>query len=540
MNPNIAARLTRQAEVHPTKAAIVAWRHGRRQAVSYQELAERVSATAAGLSGRGVSAGDRVLLFVPMSIDLYVALLAVLHLGGEAVFVDAWATAARVNAAIRAADPRAWIGTPMAQLLRLRSAALRRIPISVVAGRGWSLRRLEDREHQRDASPVTPDTVALVTFTTGSTGPPKAAARSHDFLWAQHETLAAHLGLTGSDIDMPTLPVFVLNNLALGITSVLPDFDPRKPSQFDPAAVLTQMRTEQVTTLVASPAFCDRLVVEVLRRGEELPLRRLFTGGAPVLPPLLRNLSRVMPQGAEVIYGSTEAEPISGIAVADMLASQRQRTVDDPIRRARTSGDGCDEGLCVGYPVQGITVRIIRPFEGPIRVSGSDWSPWDLESGATGEIIVSGRHVLTGYLDDPAADAAHKIHDGDRIWHRTGDAGYRDSRGRLWLMGRVQRRIERDGQTWWPLPAELRAFEVDGIEHAACITLPPDDRALLCVELATGGERTVAERALRAALHPWPVDRIVFLSHIPRDPRHQSKTDHAALLTLLSNAAGAG
>src|SRR5262245_1755010 len=97
VNANIAARLAERAERHPDRLAIAEARGGSKRRATFGELAERVAALAAGLEDRGVSAGDRVLLFVPMSIDLYVALLAVLHLGAVAVFVDAWAGRRRLD-----------------------------------------------------------------------------------------------------------------------------------------------------------------------------------------------------------------------------------------------------------------------------------------------------------------------------------------------------------------------------------------------------------------------------------------------------------
>lgn len=533
MNPNLAARLALSARQFPERVAIIDRRDGKRRAVTYGELAERVASTSAGLTDRGVVPGDRVLLFVPMSLDLYVALLAVLHRGAEAVFVDAWAGRARVNAAIAAANPRAWIGTPRAQLLRLQSEAVRRIPISIVAGGPWPLRRVERSARATEAALVSADTTALVTFTTGSTGQPKAAARSHGLLWAQHLALSAHLRHTEQDVDMPSLPIFVLNNLAVGITSVLPDADPRRPSAIDPRAVLANMRDEGVSTLVASPAFCERLVQEVLTRGEQLPLRRLFTGGAPVLPPLVRALARAMPHGAEVIYGSTEAEPIAGLDVQSMLALNGGRVT------ASTNGmDGAAVtaalGLCVGTPVEHITLRIVRPHRGPIELTESDWPAWELNAGETGEVVVAGDHVLPGYLNDPESDRTHKINDGTRIWHRTGDAGYLDNTGRLWLMGRVKHCLVRDGSSWWPLPAELRAFEVEEIAHAAYVGVGSDARAVLCVEAPTVINQAATEQALRRAVQPWPIDDVVFLTRIPRDPRHESKTDLEALLAQLS------
>src|SRR6266571_3983769 len=139
-NPNIAARLAERAALHPDRLAIVEYRRQRAERVTFGELAERTAALAAGLRERGVAPGDRVLLFVPMSIDLYTALLACFHLGAAAVFVDAWADRQRLDAAVALVRPKAFIGTPKAHLLRLLSRAVRRIPIQIVAGRGRAAR----------------------------------------------------------------------------------------------------------------------------------------------------------------------------------------------------------------------------------------------------------------------------------------------------------------------------------------------------------------------------------------------------------------
>src|SRR5712692_10211000 len=127
-NPNIAARLAERAALHPDRSAIVGYRRQRAERVTFGTLADRAAALAAGLQERGVAPGDRVLLFVPMSIDLYTALLACCHLGAAAVFVDAWADRRRLDAAIALARPKAFIGTPKAHLLRLISRAVRQIP----------------------------------------------------------------------------------------------------------------------------------------------------------------------------------------------------------------------------------------------------------------------------------------------------------------------------------------------------------------------------------------------------------------------------
>src|SRR5690606_12400836 len=125
----------------------------------------------------------RVLLFIPMSIDLYVALLGVMHAGATAVFVDAWADRRRLDAAVAAARPDLFVGPPKAHLLRLISPSVRRLSRTWMAGGpAFPLRR--DERAAIPPATADGDSPALVTFTTGSTGAPKAAARTHRFLWA--------------------------------------------------------------------------------------------------------------------------------------------------------------------------------------------------------------------------------------------------------------------------------------------------------------------------------------------------------------------
>ncbi|MEW6278039.1 MAG: AMP-binding protein [Candidatus Eremiobacterota bacterium] len=505
LNPNIAARLGERAREQPDWPALVEPARGRARRTTFGELAERVSVAAGTLQRRGVAPGDRVLLFVPMSIDLYVALLSCCHLGATAVFLDAWADRTRFEAALEAAGPRAFLGTPKAHLLRLVSPGLRRIPIHMVSG--W-----ERPGKPAELALVERETPALVTFTTGSTGRPRAACRSHGFLWAQHRALSAHLKLRDVDVDLPTLPIFVLNNLAAGVTSVLPDFDPRKPAELDPARVHRQIVAERVTTSSGSPSFYTRLADWCHQRGVRLPLRAVFTGGAPVLPGQARRMQDVLEGCLHVVYGSTEAEPIAGIECGELLEA---------------ASEGRD-GLCVGRAVPHIDLRLLRPCDEPIALDHRGLESWEVEPGEVGEVVVAGRHVLPGYLDDPEGDRRNKIRQNDRVWHRTGDAAWRDEKGRLWLMGRVSERVQREERVLWSLPAVLRAVEEEGVTHAAYFGMPDPDlghRAVLCVE----SRRPDLSDALTRRLAPYPVDELRVLDRIPRDPRHATKTDLAEL-----------
>ena len=507
---NIASLLARRAAMHPSRNAIV----DSAQRITFGELAARVARVAAGLRASGAVPGDRVLIFVPMSVELYVTLLGTLHAGAVAVFVDAWANRRRLDAAIDKANPAAFIGTRRAQFLRLLSSRVRRIPRAFMpSSRAFS------STPPIDVHAVPVDWPALVTFTTGSTGAPKAAERSHGFLVAQHEALAAHLEPRADDVDMPTLPVFVLNNLASGVTSVIPDADPRRPADIDPTRVLRQMHENQVTTSSGSPAFYEKLAEHCKHSNTRIPLRSLFTGGAPVLPPLARQLRDYTVGTANVVYGSTEAEPIAGITANELI-------------QLSAGGDG----VCVGKPVEQIAVKLIHPADHPVTLGDRGWPAWEVAPGDVGEIVVAGAHVLETYLHDPDAVRENKISDGETTWHRTGDGARLDAAGRLWLMGRVRQRVVRDGVTWWPLGAEVRALTVPGVSHAAYVGVANGahgNRAMLCVE-ADPRESERVRRESVAAVAPWPVDDVRVLPKIPRDPRHASKTDVETLRKLIA------
>jgi acyl-CoA synthetase (AMP-forming)/AMP-acid ligase II len=126
-------------------------------------------------------------------------------------------------------------------------------------------------------------------------------------------------------------------------------------------------------------------------------------------------------------------------------------------------------------------------------------------------VAVAGSHVLAGYLNDPDAERLNKIRDGGRVWHRTGDAAWVDGQGRLWLMGRVGERVRRDGQTWWGGAAEARALDVPSVHHAAYLGIDDAElgqRAVLCVETASGTLTPAEQDAIRAALGPMPLDEV--------------------------------
>src|SRR4051812_28612427 len=150
--------------------------------ISFGALSERVDRTSAGLRRLGLEVGDWAIVMIPMSIDLYVAMLAVLKMGAVAVFVDPWIGPRQIAAFAAFAEPRAWLGIPKSHVLRLLSARLRAIPFAVTTGRrlgplpaGATLAVLETEPGDGRIEGGEPATSARATFTTAPRAPPKGA-----------------------------------------------------------------------------------------------------------------------------------------------------------------------------------------------------------------------------------------------------------------------------------------------------------------------------------------------------------------------------
>ena len=535
---NITQILADQATQRPEAPAIVEAAGAGNRTLTFAQLAERSARAAALLHAAGLRKGDRVLVFQPMSIELYVALLAIFRLGLVATVLDPSAGRGHIEQCCGIARPRAFIGPARAHILRFLCRGLRRIERHFVTA-GWAPRAtrwstLERYEPLNSITPCDSSRDALLTFTSGSTGVPKAAVRSHGFLLAQHEALAESIELEPGEVDLPTLPIFVLANLASGVTTVVPQGDLRRPGFIEPGPVLEQIERHRVTRTVGSPALYARLLrgARAAARGKAAPeargesgdtglrtLRKLYTGGAPVFPPLLQELQSALPLGRViVVYGSTEAEPISHLEWAD---------TDPADRSAMFAG----KGLLVGRSVRQIDLRILRNQWGkPLpAMNAAEFDALALPPEHGGEIVVSGPHVLGGYLNG-VGDEETKFRVEGEVWHRTGDAGHLDDRGRLWLLGRAGAVIRDERGTIHPFAAECAASQLPWIERSALATR--DGERLLAVQLGSRAPADAA-RCVQETL-PWAqIDRIVPIPQIPVDRRHNAKVDYPALMKEL-------
>ncbi len=507
--------------------------------VSYRELVDRAGRIAAGLSRRGVGRGDRVVVLVPMSVELYAVLLAIIALGAVAVFVEPASTVKEIARVVAVTRPRGFVGIAKAHLLRLLSPAVAAVPVRVVVGGrpvarllgGLTLAELE-REAAGHAPPevaIEPDDPALLTFSSGSTGTPKGAARSHRFLDAQHQAIERMVARPDGfeDVHMSAFAIVVLSVLASGMTAVLPRLG-RGVDDVSGDALVADIAALGVTMVSGSPAFLAPIFAAARRRGPLAGVRRVASGGAPVPIGLCEAAADILPGGSFlVVYGSTEAEPIATIDAAEVRAET-----------AALTRDGA--GLCVGRIDPSLAMRLLTPSTAPLSIGPGGMDELSVAAGAVGEIAVRGPHVNRGYYRNKPAERQNKIIDVDRgVWHRTGDAGYLDDRGRLWLVGRVIDIVRRGAAEYHPSAVEAAAQTLAWVDRAALVgdgaatllVVQPRSSRLVPARLRplVAARRRADEVTRHLAARGVVIDRVRLIEQLPVDPRHRAKLDYPAI-----------
>jgi len=495
----------------------------RHEVRTFRELDQESDAAAGAFAQAGITAGTRALLAVRPGHDLIVGMFALLKLGAVPVAIDPGMGWRSFLDCVRRSRPTALVGVRTASLLsRLPFAAFGTLRTRVtVGGSAWRQTLAAVSATPRPLATVGPDTPAAVLFTSGSTGAPKGVCYTHGMFDAQIELVRRTYEIRPGETDMAMLPLFALFNPALGTTTVTPLLDPSRPLAADPAPLVAALIAEKVTCSFGSPAIWGKVADHCEARGLKLPdLRRLLIAGAPVSGELVAKLRVIAPHcETHTPYGATECLPVTTIAAAELLGEARQRALRGL-------------GTCVGRPVSGVEIRVIRETDGPIAML-AEATP--CAPGEIGEIIATGPSVTREYDGLPEATRAAKIADGARVWHRMGDLGSLDAEGRLSFLGR---RVEKVRTAAGDLPTESLepAFrQHPQVFRCALIGLgeAPQQIPALVVEPRAGHfpaddaarARFIAE--LRDIAETCPladrVRHIVFQRALPVDVRHNAK-----------------
>lgn len=540
---NIAARLPELARERPDQIAIRC--PGRRGAgngmaaydvtLDYRQLDARSDAMAAGLAGYGIGRGVRTVVMVRPSPEFFLLMFALFKLGAVPVLVDPGIDKRALKQCLDEAQPEAFIGIPLAHVARL---VLRWAPSAirlVTVGRrlGWggtTLAALERAGANGGAMLAATDgeDMAAILFTSGSTGVPKGVVYRHRHFVGQIQLLGSAFGMEAGGVDLPTFPPFALFDPALSLTSVIPDMDPTRPAQADPARLHDAIQRFGVTQLFGSPALMRVLA----RHGRPLPtVTRVTSAGAPVPPDVVATIRSLLPADAQfwTPYGATECLPVAVVEGREL-----ERT------RAATEAGA---GTCVGSVVEPNEVRIIAIDDAPL----ADWSQARvLATGEVGEITVAGPTATDSYFNRPQATAAAKIRetlaDGStRVVHRMGDVGYFDAQGRLWFCGRKTHRVETAQGPLYTEQVEPVFNTVPGVARTALVGVGPAGAQVpvLCVELQRGQSDSPALReALRAQatlrLPEANLQHVLMHPAFPVDIRHNAKIGREKLAVWAS------
>ncbi|WP_329154036.1 fatty acid CoA ligase family protein [Streptomyces sp. NBC_01456] len=560
--PDLASYLEHHARAFPGKPAI---RHPdgtepggtiHYRTLTYGALQEQVETLAAGFLRSGIGRGTKTVLMASPGPDLFALAFALFRIGAVPVVVDPGMGVRRMLHCYRTVGAEAFIGPPAAHAVRVlsrRTFADARIRVTV--GRRWfwgghtlnELRRPAPSAEQAGAPKAAErrpaaDDLLMIGFTTGSTGPAKGVEYTHRMAAAMARGIASAHRRSREEVSLVTLPLYGILDLVFGSTLVVAPVAPARVAGADPGPVVAALERFGVSTMFASPALLRVLGEHLRQHPTALPeLRCVVSGGAPVPAELVALLRDVLDDAAEIhtTYGATEALPISSLESAELLG-------ETAARAAR--GDG----TCVGRPVPGVDVRIVRTTDGPLPL-------WEralrVRPGEVGEIAVAGAAVSRRYHAAPAADAQHKIQEppGDggaaRIWHRTGDLGSLDDKGRLWFAGRrTQRVTTADG--------DLHTVRCEGVFHAhplvrrtalVGVGAAGAQRPVLCVETEPGTGRKqwrtlVPELRELAAGNPQTRHVQDFLRHpgFPVDPRHNAKIGREQLARWAGRHLGRG
>lgn len=478
MRLSVAQLLIEAAQRWPRQTALIA---GEKK-ITYIELSQRAGGWAHELAARGVRENDRVAVMMPNTVDFPAVYYATLALGATVVPVHPLLTAREVGYILTDTDARLLVAAESVRETARAAAA--------TAGTESLLVPPPDAEFADTTAAPRPLTMladsdagdlAVVLYTSGTTGHPKGAMLTHGNLLLNALITAQDVAnLQSQDVLLGCLPLFhafgqtVVMNAACraGAAVVLMD-------RFDGAEALDLIDRHHVTVFTGVPT----MYVSVLDAASSDPrrpsLRLAISGGAALPATVIERFTEVFGGAIYEGYGLSETSPV--VTFNQSVYGRRPGTI--------------------GHPIWGVEVEIARAdVEGRIEILGPD---------EVGELVVRGHAVFAGYLNDPDATAA-AIVDG---WFRTGDLGTKDSEGFIRIVDRKKDLIVRGGYNIYPREIEEVLNRHPAIAQAAVVGLPDEHY----------GEEIHAAVVLRDGVTARPTEIVAWSrEHLARHkyPRH--------------------
>ncbi|UVE95878.1 class I adenylate-forming enzyme family protein [Dietzia sp. B32] len=353
----------------------------------------------------------------------------------------------------------------------------------------------------------TPDDLALLTYTSGTTGPPKGAMNSHANVIAVARSFADFVGLVPGDVVLAMAPLFHITGAVINATlALVSDSTLVFAGRFRPEVMLDAFREHGVTFTIGSITAYNAL----MRLDEAGPehfsaVKTLYSGGAPIPPSTVERFEERFGHYIHNGYGMTETT--SGvIAVPPGLRAP----VDD------ASGT-----LSIGVPLPGIGAEVVGVDDQPVA------------PGEQGELVLSGPQIVSGYWRNESATASTMP--GGRL--HTGDVAVMDADGWVYLVDRLKDQINASGYKVWPREVEDALYEHDAVFEAAVVGLPDEyrgEKVAAFVSLKAGRAATedelIAFAAERLAAYKRPAE-VHVVGELPKTQtgkirRRELRDDH--------------
>ena len=485
--------------------------------ITARELDELSDAFAVALLEEGLSAGDRVALYLQNVPQFVIGLLATWKAGGVVVPVNPMNRARELDAVLRDSGARVLVclqslyrdvaapvmgGTDVAAVvttseLEYRSRDDPRVfagiePIECAGTQDMA--ELIERFRGQAPGPVsfTATDPACLTYTSGTTGPPKGAMNTHGNVVFNSQAYRQWCRLGPDDVVLGVAPLFHITGLIAHVTlSLLLGAPLVLFYRFEPSVAIETIRDERPTFTIGSiTVFIALMNAPNAERDALASLTKTWSGGAPIPPSAVKAFQAQFGQYIHNAYGLTETTSPSHLVPFDAVAP-----VDD------ASG-----ALSVGVPVYNTVVRIV----------GDDGQ--DLQAGQVGEIVTSGPMVVPGYWHKPE-ETEHALPGGAL---HTGDVGYMDADGWFYIVDRKKDQINAGGYKVWPREVEDVLYQHESVREAAVVGVPDAYRGETVKAFVSlrPGKTATAEELIgfcqsQLAAYKYP-RQIEFLDELPK------------------------
>lgn len=493
---NLANNLLKKYEELPDKICLIQ----ENKKNTYKDLYNKVARLKKYLEKKGIKKGDKILVLIPMSIELYVTLLAIWSTGAVASFMDAgFIKSGMKNNEFKEID--AVIGITKYILYSNVNKNLSKLKLKINVN---IIEKLNDTPELK-IEEVEGDYPAILTYTSGTTGQPKIAVRSHEFLKNQGEILKKYLNYEKNDIELSSIPIFTLSNINVGITTVIAEGNFANLGNSNAEKLVKQIENNNINRLMSAPGLLNVIVNYLLQNNKKLEgVNKIFTGGGAVFLDFIDNIKSKFPNAQIVtLYGSTEAEPIAELNVDEMSNKDIEET---------KNGKGILAGTIIGVK----DCKIIKTEVEEIGdITKEEFK--SMQTNGVGEIVVTGKNVLKGYLNG-IGDKENKFSVDGIVYHKTGDMGLIDENNKLWLRGRKKQPF----------------FNIEAALHAKCnigktAIFENKNKLVLVLER----DSIAFEKDIKEAITFKQIDEIIYVKKIPVDKRHSTKVDYNELKKLL-------